>query len=96
MYVHRLIVRRGWAGLGTRILNWAAAKAGQQGNDWIHVDVWTSNKPLHDCYLRDGFEHVCTLHSNYPSCALFQRWTKVASVPETSTLSERAAQALPD
>ncbi|MGW5363044.1 GNAT family N-acetyltransferase [Actinopolymorpha pittospori] len=95
MYVHRLIVRRGWLGLGTRILNWAAAKAGQQGNDWIRVDVWTDNKPLHDYYLHNGFEHVRTLHSDYPSGALFQRSTKVAPVAGFATPAERV-QSLSD
>ncbi|MGW5366444.1 hypothetical protein [Actinopolymorpha pittospori] len=50
----RLIVSGGWTGLGIRVLNWVAAKPGQQGNDWIRMDVWTDNKPLHDHYLRHG------------------------------------------
>jgi hypothetical protein len=88
MYVHRLIVRRGWAGLGTRILDWVSAKAGRQGNDWIRVDVWTHNKPLHDYYLRNGFKHVRTLHSDYPSGALFQRSTKLTADSNSSELAE--------
>ncbi|WP_020579870.1 GNAT family N-acetyltransferase [Actinopolymorpha alba] len=95
MYVHRLIVRRGWAGLGTRILNWASAKAARQGNDWIRIDVRTDNTPLHDYYQRNGFQHVRTLHSDYPSGALFQRPTKLAAPKRSAPLAE-PTQSLPD
>lgn len=74
LYLHRLVVRRQWAGLGSRILDWACTRAGVLGKRWIRIDVWTDNIPLHDYYLRHGFQHVRTLQlEDYPSGALFQR-----------------------
>ncbi|MEQ7127567.1 GNAT family N-acetyltransferase [Actinopolymorpha sp. B11F2] len=73
MYLHRLIVRRPYAGLGTEILDWASAKAATLGKAWVRIDVWTDNTPLHRYYQRNGFQHVRTLDSDYPSGALFQR-----------------------
>ncbi|MGC9670843.1 N-acetyltransferase family protein [Planosporangium sp. 12N6] len=74
LYLHRLIVRRGWAGLGSKILDWACDRAAQLGKEWVRIDVWTHNEPLHRYYLSNGFEHVRTLNlEDYPSGALFQR-----------------------
>jgi hypothetical protein len=74
LYLHRLIVRRQWAGLGEKVLNWACHRAGAQGKLWVRIDVWTDNKPLHDYYVQQGFLRVRTLRlSDYPSGALFQR-----------------------
>lgn len=73
MYLHRLIVRRPYAGLGAEILDWASAKAAHLGKRWVRIDVWTDNTPLHKYYQRNGFTHVRTLNSDYPSGALFQR-----------------------
>jgi GNAT superfamily N-acetyltransferase len=73
LYLHRLIVRRQWRGLGTRILDWICAKAAHLGKAWVRIDVWTDNEPLHRYYRRHGFQHVRTLDlTDYPSSALFQ------------------------
>jgi GNAT superfamily N-acetyltransferase len=71
MYLHRLIVRRPYAGLGAEILDWASARAAHLDKRWVRIDVWTDNTPLHDYYQRNGFTHVRTLDSDYPSGALF-------------------------
>lgn len=74
MYLHRLIVRRKYAGLGTDVVDWACDRAGQLGNRWVRIDVWTDNVGLHRYYEKRGFKHVRTLDlANYPSGALFQR-----------------------
>jgi RimJ/RimL family protein N-acetyltransferase len=74
LYLHRLIVRRQWAGWGTSILDWACLQAGVLAKDWVRIDVWTDNVALHKYYLRNGFQHVRTLElDDYPSGALFQR-----------------------
>ncbi|HEX5542129.1 MAG TPA: GNAT family N-acetyltransferase [Micromonospora sp.] len=87
LYLHRLIVRRNWAGLGSKILDWAASRARQLGKAWIRIDVWTHNYPLHRYYLNNGFQHVRTLElEDYPSGALFQRSTG-ASVSRISPVS---------
>jgi hypothetical protein len=73
MYLHRLIVRRKYSGLGTDVIEWACKRAGELGNDWVRIDVWTDNIGLHR-YEQRGFRHVRTLDlSDYPSGALFQR-----------------------
>ncbi|WP_405070391.1 GNAT family N-acetyltransferase [Kribbella sp. NBC_01510] len=74
MYLHRLIVRRKYSGLGTDVIEWACKRAGELGNDWVRIDVWTDNVGLHRYYEQRGFSHVRTLDlGDYPSGALFQR-----------------------
>lgn len=77
VYVHRLIVSRHYAGrgLGAGLLDWAAGRAARSyGARWVRVDVWTTNKELHEYYQRQGFTLV-RIRSDleYPSGALFQR-----------------------
>jgi GNAT superfamily N-acetyltransferase len=72
--LHRLIVRRKYSGLGTDEIEWACKRAGELGNNWVRIDVWTDNIGLHRNYQERGFRHVRTLDlSDYPSGALFQR-----------------------
>jgi GNAT superfamily N-acetyltransferase len=90
LYLHRLIVRRGWEGLGSKVLDWACARAASLGKDWVRIDVWTDNEPLHRYYHRHEFEHVRSLDlDDYPSGALFQRRVTVKSKgkPEPSLQS---------
>lgn len=79
VYVHRLIVSRGYAGrgVGAALLNWAASRSARRyGARWVRVDVWTTNKQLHEYYQGQGFTLV-RIRSDlaYPSGALFQRPT---------------------
>lgn len=74
-YVHRLIIDRAVAGqgVGARILDWAAGRAGRDGAHWLRADVWTHNEGLHRYYLGRGWDHVRTVErDDYPSGALFQ------------------------
>jgi hypothetical protein len=74
MYLHRLIVRRKYSGMGTDVTEWACKRAGELGNSWVRIDVWTDNIGLHPYYQERGFRHVRTLDlSGYPCGALFQR-----------------------
>lgn len=74
-YVHRLVIPRIYAGhrLGAQVLDWACDLAARDGKRWIRIDVWTTNNQLQQYYLDHGFQHVRTLHTDYPSGALFQR-----------------------
>jgi predicted N-acetyltransferase YhbS len=84
MYLHRLIVRRKYSGLGTDVIEWACKRAGELGNNWVRIDVWTDNVGLHRYYEQRGFHHVRTLDMiDYPSGALFQR--KATDRRETRT-----------
>ncbi|QTA37052.1 GNAT family N-acetyltransferase [Streptomyces sp. CA-256286] len=63
LHLHRLIVRRAYAGsgLGARILDWAGSCAADNGKRWVRVNVNTHNHSLHRYYLKHGFEHVRTV-----------------------------------
>ena len=79
VYVHRLVVGRGFAGigLGAALLNWAGKQAADRYDaKWIRIDVWTTNAALHRYYERQGFSFVreCA-DAQYPSSALFRRST---------------------
>lgn len=56
-YVHRLAVRRTAAGLGARILDWAAATAAAEGRHFLRLDCVASNRRLRDYYEAAGFRH---------------------------------------
>lgn len=87
-YVHRLIVRRGYAGigLGAEITDWAGTRAAKAGKHRIRVDVWTTNEPLQRWYLEQGFSRVRTLDpDDYPSGALFRRRASARPVPRLVT-----------
>ena len=59
VYVRRLVVRRDHAGrrLGTTLLDWAGLRAREAyGAKWIRVDVWRTNKELHNYYERPGLQ----------------------------------------
>jgi ribosomal protein S18 acetylase RimI-like enzyme len=84
VYVCRLVVsrthehRKKHKGLGAALLNWAGLRAREQyGARWIRVDVWTTNKALHDYYRQQGFEFrgFSEELADYPSTALFQKPT---------------------
>lgn len=76
LYAHKMSVRRSRAGsdVGGRMLDWASDQAARQGLRWLRLDAWTTNKRLHQYYMRHGFDHVRTVvRDDYPSGALFQR-----------------------
>jgi GNAT superfamily N-acetyltransferase len=64
VYVNKLTVARTHAGqnLGGRLLDWAGDRAYQAGAKWLRLDAWTTNEALQHYYLRQGFEHVRTVH----------------------------------
>ena len=41
-------------GLGAELLDWAGTRAADEGDDWLRVDVWTTNERLQHYYLRQG------------------------------------------
>ncbi len=83
VYVHRLVVRRRYTGvgLGAALLDWAGWTARRDhGAQWIRVSAWTTNAGLHGYYRSQGFG-PCGFHADdgYPSRARFQKPT--APVP---------------
>jgi ribosomal protein S18 acetylase RimI-like enzyme len=61
-YVHRLAVRRCFAGRGLsqRLLAWAADRAAAHGRPYLRLDCDAERRRLRDLYERFGFRH----HSN--------------------------------
>lgn len=75
-YVHRLAVRRSWAGrgIGKALLDWAGQRVAESGGQWLRLDCMRDNKPLHDYYRHLGFEHVRDVELGHRiSGSLFQR-----------------------
>ncbi|MER7787938.1 GNAT family N-acetyltransferase [Streptomyces sp. NPDC097640] len=64
MFVNKLTVARTHSGqnLGGRLLDWAGDRAYRASAKWLRLDAWTTNEGLQRYYLRQGFEHVRTVH----------------------------------
>jgi GNAT superfamily N-acetyltransferase len=58
-YIHRLAVRRAYAGTGlsTTLLRWAANRAQELGFRYLRLDCVASRPRLRAVYERFGFEH---------------------------------------
>jgi hypothetical protein len=69
MYLHGLIVRRKYSGLGTEVIEWARKRAGELGNNWDGIDVSTDNLGLHRYDEQRGFRHVRTLDDPSGLCS---------------------------
>lgn len=81
VYVHRLVVARGYAGLslGASLLNWAGRTARlAHGANYIRISAWTTNLALHRYYEKQGFS-LRGFHADdgYPSTARFEKPTSV-------------------
>ena len=58
-YVHRLAVRRAFAGgqLSIALLNWAAERSRSLGQRYLRLDCEASRPRLRSIYVRGGFHH---------------------------------------
>jgi GNAT superfamily N-acetyltransferase len=58
-FLHRLAVRRRWAGTGVSraLLDWAVARAGSLGKRWLRLDCEASRPRLRAFYESIGFKH---------------------------------------
>jgi GNAT superfamily N-acetyltransferase len=87
LYIHRMIVSRNAAGMGTgsAMLAWAERETEARGKRWLRLDAWRANKQLQAYYARNGFQPVRTVALDHRgSGALFQRSTKPANRGITS------------
>jgi len=56
-YVHAIAVRREFAGLGPKLLDWAAARVREAGRELLRLDCLSGNAALRSYYERNGFVH---------------------------------------
>jgi GNAT superfamily N-acetyltransferase len=56
-YVHALAVRREFAGLGAKVLEWASQQVRQAGRTLLRLDCLSENRGLRQYYERHGFVH---------------------------------------
>lgn len=86
VYVHRLAVRRQWAGqqIGERLLDWAADQAIAAGRTWVRLDCVADNKGLCQYYLDRGWTHVRDLTDEIGTESMFQRRAHPAKACATS------------
>lgn len=65
-YVHRIAIRREFAGqgLGRQILDWAAAQVRSWGRSKLRLDCLATNESLVRYYLSQGFREVGRIQGN--------------------------------
>ncbi|GAB2582305.1 hypothetical protein GCM10027168_13860 [Streptomyces capparidis] len=56
-YLHRMAVRRRWAGLGAAVLDWAGDTARGHGKEALRLDCVSGNHRLRAYYEARGFHH---------------------------------------
>lgn len=63
LYIFRMAVLRAWSGrdIGSRILDWASARAHALGLSWLRLDCHRHNHELQRYYQERGFIRVGTL-----------------------------------
>jgi GNAT superfamily N-acetyltransferase len=98
VYVHRLITARKYAGcgLGAELINWAGLRGRRKNRArWIRIDVWSTNRGLHDYYMSKGFRPCGTCADpDYPSGALFEKPVAGIRVPACPKFTETSADSL--
>jgi ribosomal protein S18 acetylase RimI-like enzyme len=72
-YVSKANVVRDQAGrgIGATLLEWTRHKAAEAGAKVVRIDVWSSNRLLHEFYRRQGFSYLRT-EPDINSGALFE------------------------
>ncbi|MBA3490161.1 MAG: GNAT family N-acetyltransferase [Longispora sp.] len=102
LFVHRLTLSRKATGqgLGAQLLDFAGQKAQASGWDWLRLDAWTTNRKLHQYYMRQGFQLVRIVENHHsPSAACFERpaayRSASLSIPESDTRYDSAQTFVP-
>ncbi|HEU5155735.1 MAG TPA: MFS transporter [Streptosporangiaceae bacterium] len=94
VYVQRLVVKRDpeyiGKGIGAQLIDWAGRKARDDyGAEWIRIDVWTTNKALHEYYERHGFTFLRSRRDlDYPAGALLAKPTRDIREPAEPLFTE--------
>lgn len=74
-YVHRLAIRRAFAGkdLGRAILTWAEAMSLSNGKRFLRLDCMTENTALRSYYANAGFTYCGDVSGNGWSASLYEK-----------------------
>ena len=74
-YVHKLAVRRAYAGegLGREMLRWAEGEAAAAGKRYLRLDCMADNPPLRAYYERAGFEPRGVVYGAGWSACLYEK-----------------------
>jgi ribosomal protein S18 acetylase RimI-like enzyme len=74
-YVHRLVVRRQFAGrgIGDAMLVWAEERVRARGRSFVRLDCLASSAPLHRYYSSRGFRRVGEVSVRGLRAALFEK-----------------------
>jgi ribosomal protein S18 acetylase RimI-like enzyme len=74
-YVHRVAVRRAFAGagLGARLIEWADREAAACGRRYLRLDCMAENQRLRKYYERLGFEHRSDVERGAWRASLYER-----------------------
>jgi GNAT superfamily N-acetyltransferase len=74
-YVHRLAIRRTFAGkgLGQTMLNWAQSLAASRGKRYLRLDCMTENAALRSYYARAGFTYCGDVSGKGWSASLYEK-----------------------
>jgi hypothetical protein len=90
-YLYLILVSREYTGLdlGADLGDWAASRTAAEGIPIIRGDVWTTNGPLVDYYLRHGWRLVRKIdHSDHPSGVLVERPTVHIEIPNLTEIPD--------
>lgn len=74
-YVHRLAVRREFAGLGRLLLAWAERQVATTGREYLRLDCARDVEGLRRYYERAGYRHVGDAERGWPASLYEKRAT---------------------
>jgi GNAT superfamily N-acetyltransferase len=72
-YLHKLAVRRRFAGLGAALIDWVDAQAAAAGRRYVRVDCQRDNLGIRSYYEGLGFEHRGDVEHPRFAAALYER-----------------------
>jgi GNAT superfamily N-acetyltransferase len=72
-YVHAIAVRREFAGIGPKLLDWAAQRVREAGRELLRLDCLSENAALRAYYERHGFVHRCDTTVDDFRTSLYER-----------------------
>ncbi len=74
-YVHRLAIRRAYAGmgLGHQLLEWAERKVASAGKRYLRLDCMAENPGLNEYYKKAGFHYRGEVHGKGWSASLYEK-----------------------